>query len=162
MKSGAVRHWSLCFCHYPTRPTKCYSYKACKSWLPKATYQVRCKPRGGTFVLHYVSRLLFTPKTSCIEYYEKTLLSACAKGTPFQLNNHRAEVLQIPALHKQEVAIANINFPFSCSLWGKRKKSWYFSFTKAPDLRCSAGLVTCPFTVYSLMGNTDVGYGSRR
>lgn len=68
----------------------------------------------------------------------------------FHLKNHRAEVQQIPAPHKQETSAANLNFPFSCSLWKKKKKSqkfWNFTFTKAPDLRPRAGPVPWPFAV---------------
>lgn len=61
-------------------------------------------------------------QTECYEKASPALLQS--QEQPLQLSNHRAEVLQIPTLHKQEITIANLTFPLSCSLWKKKKESF--------------------------------------
>lgn len=61
----------LMFSPLPNTAYQVLLLQSLQKLVAEGHYQVRCKPRGGTFVPHDVSRLLFTPKTSCIEYYEK-------------------------------------------------------------------------------------------
>lgn len=93
------------------------------SWLWKATYQIKCKPRICIFVFQALSGLLFSHKTSWVTCYEEPnpAMLLCQERPPFQLNNHRAEALQILMLHKQEIVVANINVQFSCSHWEKKE-----------------------------------------
>lgn len=58
----------------------------------------------------------------------------CQERPPFQLNNHRAEALQILMLHKQEIVVANINVQFSCSYWEKKNKVLELYFYRSTQL----------------------------